>query len=187
MGTNAGCTMPLLPSRIWKKGGIISPLLSQSTDRFNRSKMSLQSRTSTMAEWPKFKVSQSVTKGDNAKDHVKEVEVLVRGVERNKVTTITKFVSRMINDASSSIYEELYAVKVGDSIKIVFKFIKSLDANEEENDTSMVEESWGEASTQGKKLEGEISIVCIHEHPYLEKKVWLETNTHVETIYLKGK
>jgi hypothetical protein len=94
----------------------------------------------------------------------------------------------MIDDASSSIYEELYyAVKVGDSIKIVFNFIKSLDANEEENDTSMVKESRGEASTQGKELEGKISIVCIHEHPYLEKKVWLETNTHVETTYLKGK
>ena len=130
-----------------------------------------------MAEWPEFKVSQSVTKGNNAEDHVKEVEVLVRGVKRNKVTTVTKFVTVMINDTSSSIIEELYAVKVGDSIKIIFNFIKSLDKVEYENDTSAV----------GEELEGKISIVCIHEHPYLEKKVWLETNTHVETTYLKGK
>jgi hypothetical protein len=164
MGTNAGCTLPLLPSRIWKKGGsTISPLLLQSTVK--RSKVSLQSQTSTMAEWPKFKVSQSVTKGENTEDHVKVVEVLVRGVKRNKVTTITKFVSQMIDDASSSIYEELYTVKVGDSIKIVFNFIKSLDANEEENDTSV---TGGSKHTRERTVGQDIH--CVHSQTSLSGK-----------------
>jgi hypothetical protein len=107
-----------------------------------------------------------------SEDDIEEtVEVLVRGIKEGKVTTIMQFLSPMIIGASS-LYETLYKVKEGDSIKIIFKFSASPE------DTSQ-----GEGA---KELEGEVSVVCRHEHPFLDKKVWLATKGRMESTYLKG-
>lgn len=37
-----------------------------------------------------------------------------------------------------------------------------------------------------KDLEGKVSVMCIHEHPFLDKKVWLATKGRMESKYLKG-
>jgi hypothetical protein len=105
----------------------------------------------------------------NLEDEMKEVQVWVRGVEQSKVTTIVKIVSIMIEEATY-MYETLYDLNVDESIKMVFKFGPSLDKTKE----------------GGTVMEGEIKIVCKHEHPYLPKKVWLATKTHMETTVLNG-
>jgi hypothetical protein len=110
----------------------------------------------------------------------------VIGAERNKLTTIMKFVSRMIDDANN-VCETLYTVKIGDCIKIVFKFIGSIDVNEGEQDVARGVEEARELKENAKtKMEGKISIVLRHGHPYLSEQVWLETNRHMEMTYLKG-
>jgi hypothetical protein len=106
----------------------------------------------------------------NLEDDMKEVVVWVRGVEASTVTTIVKFVSIMI-EAATSEYETLYDLNVDESIKMVFKFGPSVD----------------KIQGGGTVMEGEIKIVCKHEHPYLFKKVWLATKRHMETTVLKGK
>lgn len=105
----------------------------------------------------------------NLEEEMKEVEVWVRGVEQSTVTTIVKIVSIMIEEATS-VYETLYDLNVDESIKMVFKFGPSLD----------------KMKGGGTVIEGEIKIVCKHEHPYLPKKVWLATKTHMETTILNG-
>ena len=117
--------------------------------------------------------NEAVEKNDQ-EDEINEVVVMVRGAEKKKITTIMKLVSPMI-DGASSIYERLYELKEEEKIKIVFRFISPVDADQ------------GERNESGKYLEGEISVVCQHQHPYLDKEVWLDTKGVMETTYLKGK
>ena len=73
-------------------------------------------------------------------------------------------------EAATSMYETLYDVNVDESIKLIFKFLPSVD----------------NIQGGGTVMEGEIKIECKHEHPFLAKKVWLATKTHMETTVLNG-
>ena len=90
--------------------------------------------------------NEAVEKNDEG-DEINEVVVMVRGAEKKKITTIMKLVSPMI-DGASSIYERLYELKEEEKIKIVFRFISPVDADQRERNES------------GKYLEGDISVVC---------------------------
>jgi hypothetical protein len=118
-------------------------------------------------------LNEAVEQNDQ-EDEINEVVVMVRGAEKKKITTIMKLVSPMI-DGASSIYERLYELKEEEKIKIVFRFISSVDVDQ------------GEGNDTGKYLEDEISVVCQHQHPYLDKQVWLDTKGVMEMTYLKGK
>jgi hypothetical protein len=110
----------------------------------------------------------------NGDDHdIQKVEVLVRGVVTEaKVTTILHLLLPMINNASA-FDETLYKVKEGDRIKNLFKFEAS--------------ENLSQAKKGSKEMEGEVSVVCVHEHPFLDRKVWLATKARMESTYLKRK
>ena len=60
---------------------------------------------------------------------VEEFEVLVRSMKGKKIGTILQLISPMIHDASQ-IYENLYKVKEGDTVKIVFKFDEDISQGE---------------------------------------------------------
>ena len=116
--------------------------------------------------------------------------------------TVGQLVSPMIDDASDT-YERLYQVKVGESVNIVFKFTTSEERTEGVSEDIMggkeVATSTSEERTEGvsEDIKGgkevaraqedeKISVLCQHEHPYLDKNVWLATKGRMDSTILKG-
>jgi|GWRWMinimDraft_16_1066024.scaffolds.fasta_scaffold19943_1 hypothetical protein len=117
-----------------------------------------------------------------ASTSIQEVVVLVGDVVENKIGTISRLLTQMVT-AAAPIYEKLYHLQEEEEIKIVFKFSATVDETEEGAE--------GHVQAEGlvhntKKLEGEVSVLCSHIHPYLDKKVWLETKGLMDTTFLTG-
>jgi hypothetical protein len=87
----------------------------------------------------------------------------------------------MFMDASDT-YEWLYQVEVGESVNIVFKFTTS-----EERTEGMSEVILGGKEVARAQEEERIYVLCQHEHPYLDKNVWLATKGRTDSTILKGK
>lgn len=107
---------------------------------------------------------------------------MVGDVAENKIGTISRLLTQMVT-AAAPIYEKLYHLQEEEEIKIVFKFSATVDETEEGAE--------GQVRAEGqvhntKKLEGEVSVLCSHIHPYLDKKVWLETKGLMDTTFLTG-
>lgn len=119
-------------------------------------------------------VSGLVAPEEDIREHV----VVLTGVQVKKVTTVLKLISLMIEEARP-IYEELYSMRESERTKIVFKFEASsnLDVNETTGDDGLKRDE--------QELQGEIQILCKHQHPYLDYQVWLETRD-METTILNG-
>ena len=80
-----------------------------------------------------------------------------------------QMVSTMI-EMAIPLYDRLYDINVDERIKMVFRFVRTV----------------AEIQEGGAVFEGVIEIVCIHDHPYLAKDVWLAMKPHMETTILKG-
>lgn len=119
-----------------------------------------------------------------ASPSVQEVIVLVGDVVENKIGTISRLLTPMVA-AAAPFYEKLYHLQEEKEIKIIFKFSPATAVNEEERIDENTEKC-SESQVQPKKLQGEVSVLCSHTHPYLDKKVWLETKGLLDTTYLKG-
>lgn len=118
-----------------------------------------------------------------ASTSIQEVVVLVGDVVENKIGTISRLLTQMVT-AAAPIYEKLYHLQEEEEIKIVFKFSPTVNINQCIDDKT-------EEGTEGevhhpKKLAGEVSVLCSHIHPYLDKKVWLETKGLLDTTFLTG-
>ena len=113
---------------------------------------------------------------------IKEEVVLVAGVMANKIGTIPRLLSPMVL-AAAPIYEKLFHLGEEEKIKIVFKFSPKVNV---EQSIHKGPEEVAEGQVLPNKLEGEVSILCSHTHPYLDKKVWMETKGLLDTTYLKG-
>ena len=104
-------------------------------------------------------------------------------VVENKIGTISRLLTQMVT-AAAPIYEKLYHLQEEEEIKIVFKFSATVDETEEGAEGHVQAE--GLVHNNTKKLEGEVSVLCSHIHPYLDKKVWLETKGLMDTTFLTG-
>jgi hypothetical protein len=113
--------------------------------------------------------TNSLESGGQLTDDIQEVEVLVKDAKRKRVTTIVQMVTAMI-DSTASMFQTLYDIKVGDEIRLVFKFVHSESESQQEEDV------W----------EGSVELLLKHEHPYLLRDSWLATNTRMDNTNLKG-
>jgi hypothetical protein len=113
--------------------------------------------------------TNSLESGGQLTDDIQEVEVLVKDAKRKRVTTIVQMVTAMI-DSTASMFQTLYDIKVGDEIRLVFKFVHSESESQQEEDV------W----------EGSVELLLKHEHPYLLRDSWLATNTRMDNTILKG-
>ena len=129
---------------------------------------------------------------------VEEHEVFVRSTKGKEAGTIVQLVSWMIDDASEK-YQRLYQVEVGESVNIIFKFKNDEDSSEvattEREDTfedssevakTEREDTIDDWSEVAMESEDTISVLCKHEHPYLDKNVWLETKGRMDSTFLTG-
>jgi hypothetical protein len=107
-----------------------------------------------------------------ASEGIQEEVVMVGTVIANKIGTIPRLLSTMVI-AAAPIYEKLFNLGEEEKIKIVFKF--SPTVNVEQSICEGPEEVAEGQMVLPKKLEGEVSVLCSHTHPYLDKKVWMET------------
>ena len=95
--------------------------------------------------------------------------------------TVGQLVLPMINDASDT-YERFYQVEVGESVNIIFKFTTSEERTEEVSEDIM----GGKEVARAHQEEERISVLCQHEHLYLDKNVWLATKGRMDSTILKG-
>jgi hypothetical protein len=123
-----------------------------------------------------------------ASQSVKEVNVLV-GMD-GKIGTISRLLTPMLV-AATPFYETFYNLKPEERIMIVFHFSRTENDNER---TGIGSENQQESEDQqecqdvnSKTLSGQVSILCCHMHPYLDRKVWMETKDLIDSTFLKGK
>jgi hypothetical protein len=112
--------------------------------------------------------------------NVEELEVVVTSWKGKDVGTVGQLVSPMIDDASDT-YERLYQVEVGESVNIIFKFTTS-----EKRAEGVSEDIMGGKEVAREQEDEKISVLCQHEHPYLDKNVWLATKGRMDSTILKG-
>ena len=103
-------------------------------------------------------------------------------IATSKFGAIPHLLSTMVI-AVAPIYEKLFNLGEGEKIKIVFKFSPTVNVEQSIREGP---EEVAEGQVLPKKLEGEVSVLCSHTHPYLDKKVWMETKGLLDTTYLKG-
>ena len=114
-----------------------------------------------------------------------EAEVSLKGKDGENVSTVRRLVSAMIEDASH-IYGKLYQVKEGATVTVIFKLAVSRDKSKgEEVRTKMEDGVIGEEVRTEK--EGVITVLCKHEHPFLNTDVWMQTKRVMDSTFLKGK
>ena len=94
--------------------------------------------------------TDSLEPGGQLKDDMQEVEVVIKDAKRAKISTIVQMVTTMI-DATTSSYERLFNIKVGEEIRLVFRFVRSVSESDQE------EVMW----------EGVVEVALKHEHPFL--------------------
>jgi hypothetical protein len=112
--------------------------------------------------------------------NVEELEVVVTSWKGKDVGTVGQLVSPMIDDASDT-YERLYQVEVGESVNIIFKFTTS-----EKRAEGVSEDIMGGKEVAREQEDEKVSVLCQHEHPYLDKNVWLATKGRMDSTILKG-
>lgn len=117
-----------------------------------------------------------------ASQNINDVVVFVGGVVETKIGTISRLLTPMVV-AAAPIYERLYELKEEEKIMIHFKFSRANNVNQDVDEEAEV---GAEGLVHPKELEGEVSVLCCHTHPYLDKQVWLETKSLLDTTYLKG-
>jgi len=157
-----------------------------------------------------------------------EVAVSLKGKDVEKVRTVGKLLSPMIDDASH-IYERLYQLKEGATVTIIFKLTDSQDkikgeevrremegvvtgkevvkdnseGEEVRTEEVVIQEEVGtEKDREGEEVRTEeaviceevgteqdhvITVLCKHEHPFLNTKVWMQTKQAMDSTFLKGK
>ena len=142
-----------------------------------------------------------------------ELEVVVRSWKQKDVgdaRTVRELLSPMIDDART-IYERLYQIEVGASVRIVFKWSRKVSKSNTKGQEVKISE---EVKTEGDAVihpnsngEGEekdvreeatikcvettecmesISVLCKNEHPYVNKDVWEDTRGLMDSTILKG-
>ena len=113
--------------------------------------------------------TDSLEAGGQLTDDMQEVEVVIKDAKRKKVTTIVQMVTTMI-DATTSLYERLYDIRVDEEIRLVFRFVHSVSESQQQEDV------W----------EGVVELILKHEHPFLVRDSWLASNNLMDNTILKG-
>lgn len=115
---------------------------------------------------------------------IKEVNVMVGEVLHDKIGTISRLLTPMVV-AATPFYETFYNLKQEERIKIVFHFSRTV--NEDERIGIGSDNQPECQDVHPKTLNGQVSILCCHMHPYLDRKVWMETKDLIDSTFLKGR
>jgi hypothetical protein len=115
---------------------------------------------------------------------VKEVNVMVGEVSEDKIGTISRLLTPMVV-AATPFYETFYNLKQEERIKIIFHFSRTV--NEDERIGVGPENQPECKDVHPKTLNGQVSVLCCHMHPYLDRKVWMETKDLIDSTFLKGR